>query len=206
MECRNFSKSQRNHLLACTKLNCFLQFRIHHFMVHILLLTIFGLLTGSKDFGWAVPFAAKIGTNFAQTEIRELFEKSDLFRAALAEPKLKKIAEEISNREEQRKAGKYYPFSKFLLDKDRLFEAAKESGLTKDYADDFFKDYEGNRMSGTLFWTYHSNKDFMWQWIYAGLVFFIVSQITIRIKRQLLPKLDNGNNPPSHYEREWFGI
>ncbi len=147
----------------------------------------YSIFTGGKDFRWAIPDTAEIlGQLLSQDVMKELFLNSDSFRAALAEPKLKEIAEKISMAEEQRKVGKDYPFWKFLRDKDKLVDVAKKAGLTEAYADDFFKDFETNRLSGALFWTYHSNKNFMWQWFYAGLIFLVLSQLTIRLKSKPL--------------------
>ena len=111
------------------------------------------IFTGGLDFGATLSIATEFGKTFAEFDITDLFMSSELFRASLAHPELKTIAEEIVKKSERKKSGgEEYAYWQFLSDKNRLVEAAKRWGVSTAYADDFFRDYRSGESGETLFW------------------------------------------------------
>ena len=84
------------------------------------------LFSSENTFSWAFEIAAKLGRDFAELEIKELFTKSEFFLLALADKKLRPKAEEIVQKKSRSEKDTSFQYPLWEFKKD-VCEVKKEA-------------------------------------------------------------------------------
>ena len=150
------------------------------------------LISGSTDLSKYSNRARQIGAHFANDQIQTLWSKSEYFRTALANDKLKPFANEIliKIKHSSENATYDYDSSHFLQDK-RILKSKIDSFNITLTIDKMFAEMEPKLRIGTLFWFYKDYGGFESQWILANLIFvvlmliFLLTGITEKIREPL---------------------
>jgi nucleoside phosphorylase len=123
--------------------------------------------TGASDFGNWTPAQRDLGRMLAVQDIQDEFIKSEVFRASLADSRLKSIAEQILNAQDRARSEKEpYPYWKFCRDVERLDSEAKKFHLTNFSTREFLRYSAETRSSGTFLRHYETSRELMWQWTF----------------------------------------
>lgn len=132
------------------------------------------LLTGERDFSWAMQEARSLGISMAGSGIQNFFTKSKFFQQALTHEKLKGQADVILKKHARSKEDPAidYPLWQFKQDWERLKESARAHGYDSEYLDELKQLRPPG--AGYLFWYYETYSGFVWQWICANLVIGVV--------------------------------
>ncbi len=145
------------------------------------------ILTGERDFSFAINKASKLGRWLAITEILQLFKDSELFRAALADKRLAGMAEKIqSNISRAEKDSSYeYPLWQSKKDMADLENEAKKYGLDANYPRDLLT-YPANKpKDGVLLWYYKDYFGFSLQWSVINIILILLTVFFALLKYKL---------------------
>jgi len=155
------------------------------------------ILTGEKDFSFAIKKSKKLGKELAEYEIEQLLISSPFFKEALIYDKLMPFAKEIEYKRSRAQKDATFIYSYLDLKKDMLTlqKKAIELGLQANFVDNLFRDPKIKLHDGVLLWYYRDFKDFMYQWTLINVVLFIFL-IFLRLtkKKLVFERLNKLNN------------
>jgi hypothetical protein len=144
------------------------------------------LLTGERDFSFAIDKGKELGQELAEQEIRELFISSKFFRQALVYEKLIPVARDISNKvsRAQKDPSFEYPYWQFKKDVEKLKELALQSGTDATFIGELFRDQRTRPHDGFLLWYYPDYLRFSIQWAVINVVLFAGSVILYLLRNK----------------------
>lgn len=131
------------------------------------------LFSSENTFSWAFEVAAKLGKEFAELEIKDLFTKSEFFLLSIADKKLRPKAEDILRKKSRSDKDKSfeYPLWEFKRDKCELMKMAQLENVNSSYIDELLECKALLPVDGHFMWYYSDALGFMWQWLFFnGLV------------------------------------
>ena len=147
------------------------------------------LFSSENTFSWAFEIASKLGREFAELEIKELFTKSEFFLLALADKKLRPKAEEIVQKKSrsEKDSSFQYPLWEFKKDVCELKKVAEQENINSSYVDELLACKALQPTDGHLLWYYPSPEGFMWQWLLVNCAVLIVLLLLRFVKYHNVP-------------------